>query len=111
MLKLLDLTAKKYGHSQWIGKVIMHIDLNSFFTSCEELRDPALQGKPHAVIMADETKDKITRGAVASCSYEEGKYGVRSAMSLFTGKQLCPDLVLNPVDKPYYQHVSKLWDC
>ena len=98
---------KEYGHSKWIGKVIIHVDLNSFFPSCEELRDPTLKGKPHAVIMTDETKDKITRGAVASCSYEARKYGVRSAMSLFSARQLCPQLILNPVDKSYYHQVSQ----
>ena len=106
-LKLLGLPEKTYGHSQCIGKVIMHIDLNSFFPSCEELRYPTLKGKPHAVIMTDDTKDKITKGAVASCSYEARKYGVRSAMSLFAAKQLCPQLILNPVDKSYYQQVSE----
>jgi DNA polymerase IV (DinB-like DNA polymerase) len=44
-LKLLGLPEKTYGHSQWIGKVIMHVDLNSFFPSCEELRDPTLKEK------------------------------------------------------------------
>jgi DNA polymerase IV (archaeal DinB-like DNA polymerase) len=107
VLRLLDLPEKEYDHSQWIGKVIMHVDLNSFFPSCEELRDPTLKGKPHAVIMTDEAKDQITRGAVASCSYEARKYGVRSAMSLFSAKQLCPQLILNPVDKAYYQQVSQ----
>jgi DNA polymerase IV (archaeal DinB-like DNA polymerase) len=107
ILRLLDLPERQYGHSQWIGKVIMHVDLNSFFPSCEELRDSTLNGKPHAVIMTDEAKDKITRGAVASCSYEARKYGVRSAMSLFSAKQLCPQLILNPVDKKYYQQVSQ----
>src|SRR5919205_2229614 len=106
-LGLLDLPEKGYGHSQWSDKVIMHVDLNSFFPSCEELRDPTLKGKPHAVIMTDEAKDKISRGAVASCSYEARKYGVRSAMSLFAAKQLCPQLILNPVDKAYYQQVSQ----
>ena len=106
ILKLLDLPMKKYGHSHWIGKVIMHVDLNSFFPSCEEVRDPTLKGKPHAVIMTDETKDNITKGAVASCSYEARKYGIRSGMSLFTAKQLCPQLILNPVDKSYYQQMS-----
>jgi DNA polymerase IV (archaeal DinB-like DNA polymerase) len=101
------LPEKTYDHSQWIGKVIIHVDLNSFFPSCEELRDPTLKGKPHAVIMTDDTKDKITKGAVASCSYEARKYGVRSAMSLFAAKQLCPHLILNPVDKSYYQLVSE----
>jgi DNA polymerase IV (archaeal DinB-like DNA polymerase) len=107
ILRLLNLPEKEYGHSKWIGKVIMHVDLNSFFPSCEELRDPTLKGKPHAVIMTDETKDKISRGAVASCSYEARKYGVRSAMSLFSARQLCPQLILNPVDKAYYHQVSQ----
>ncbi|HJT46666.1 MAG TPA: DNA polymerase IV, partial [Nitrososphaeraceae archaeon] len=101
------MPGKEYGESKWIGKVIIHVDLNSFFPSCEELRDPTLKGKPHAVIMTDETKDKITRGAVASCSYEARKYGVRSAISLFAAKQLCPQLILNPVDKGYYHQVSQ----
>jgi DNA polymerase IV (archaeal DinB-like DNA polymerase) len=57
--------------------------------------------------MTDETKDNITRGAVASCSYEARKHGVRSAMSLFTARQLCPQLILNPVDKSYYQQISE----
>jgi nucleotidyltransferase/DNA polymerase involved in DNA repair len=101
------LPERQYGHSKWIGKLIMHVDLNSFFPSCEELRDPTLKGKPHAVIMTDEVKDRITRGAVASCSYEARKYGVRSAISLFAAKQLCPQVILNPVDKAYYQQVSQ----
>jgi DNA polymerase IV (DinB-like DNA polymerase) len=104
---LLDLPEGKYSHRQWIGKVIMHIDLNSFFPSCEELRDPTLKGKPHAVIMTDQSKDNITKGAVASCSYEARKYGVRSAISLFKARALCPNLRLNPVDKSYYQQVSE----
>jgi DNA polymerase IV (archaeal DinB-like DNA polymerase) len=85
----------------------MHIDLNSFFPSCEELRDPTLKGKPHAVIMTDQSRDNITKGAVASCSYEARKYGVRSAISLFKAKALCPNLILSPVDKSYYQQISE----
>jgi nucleotidyltransferase/DNA polymerase involved in DNA repair len=85
----------------------MHIDLNSFFPSCEELRDPTLKGRPHAVIMTDQCRDNITKGAVASCSYEARKYWIRSAISLFTAKQLCPHLILNPVDKSYHQQVSE----
>jgi DNA polymerase IV (DinB-like DNA polymerase) len=86
--------------------VVLCVDLNAFYPSCEELREPALAGKPHAVIMTDQ-KDKITKGVVSSCSYEARKFGVRSAMPLARALALCPDLVLRPVDIPYYQQVSE----
>jgi DNA polymerase IV (archaeal DinB-like DNA polymerase) len=107
VLRLLDLPERTYGHRQWIGRAIFHVDLNSFYPSCEELRDPTLVGKAHAVIMTDQGKDKITKGVVASCSYEARKLGVRSAMPLSKAKELCPDLILNPVDKQYYQQISE----
>lgn len=92
----------------WPGRVIMHIDMNAFFPACEELRDPSLKGKAHAVIMTPEKEtDGITRGAVASCSYEARKYGVRSAMSLSRALELCPNLILKPVDKEYYNLISQ----
>jgi DNA polymerase IV (archaeal DinB-like DNA polymerase) len=92
----------------WPGKIIMHIDMNAFFPACEELRDSSLKGKAHAVIMTPERETSlITRGAVASCSYEARKFGVRSAMSLSKAKELCPNLILKPVDKDYYNSVSQ----
>ena len=106
VLRLLDLPERKYGDNKWTGKVIMCVDLNAFFPSCEELRDASLVGNPHAVIMTDQEKGKITKGAVASCSYEARKYGVRSAMSLLKAEELCPNLILNPVDIPYYRQIS-----
>ena len=92
----------------WPGKIIMHIDMNAFFPACEELRDSSLKGKAHAVIMTPEREGSlITRGAVASCSYEARKFGVRSAMSLSKAKELCPSLILKPVDKEYYNSISQ----
>ena len=92
----------------WPGKIIMHIDMNAFFPACEELRDSSLRGKAHAVIMTPEREGSlITRGAVASCSYEARKFGVKSAMSLSKAKELCPSLILKPVDKEYYNSVSQ----
>ena len=92
----------------WPGKIIMHIDMNAFFPACEELRDSSLKGKAHAVIMTPERESSlITRGAVASCSYEARKFGVRSAMSLSKAKELCPNIILKPVDKEYYNSVSQ----
>jgi DNA polymerase IV (DinB-like DNA polymerase) len=106
VLNLLSLPQRKYGHSQWIGRIILCVDLNAFFPSCEEVRDPSLVGKPHAVIMTDQNKESITKGAVASCSYVARKYGIRSAMSLSKAKELYPNLILNPVDMPYYREIS-----
>ena len=80
--------------------------MNAFFPTCEEIRDHSLKGKPHAVIMTPEKEGNITRGAVASCSYEARKYGVRSAISLLKAKELCPNLILRPVDKQYYGQIS-----
>jgi DNA polymerase IV (DinB-like DNA polymerase) len=112
ILRLLNLPEKKsYSQIQtppslWTGRMIVHIDMNAFFPTCEEIRDPSLKGKPHAVIMTPEKEGNITRGAVASCSYEARKYGVRSAISLLKAKELCPDLILKPVDKQYYGQIS-----
>jgi DNA polymerase IV (DinB-like DNA polymerase) len=116
VLKTLGLPEKKYAgplpapalacSEPWAGRVVMCVDLNAFYPSCEELCEPALAGKPHAVIMTDQ-KDRITKGVVSSCSYEARKFGVRSAMPLARALALCPDLVLRPVDIPYYQQVSE----
>ena len=91
----------------WIGKVIMCVDLNAFYPSCEELCDPDLKGKPHAVIMTDQKGEEITKGVVSSCSYGARRYGVSSAMPLSKAKLLCPDLILRPVNISYYSKVSK----
>ncbi|MGC2599448.1 MAG: DNA polymerase IV [Nitrososphaeraceae archaeon] len=96
-----------HRNGQWIGKILFHIDLNSFYPSCEELRDPILKGKAHAVIMTDKQNAKITKGVVASCSYEAKKVGVKSAMPLSKAIKLCPDLILKSVDLPYYKQISE----
>jgi DNA polymerase IV (DinB-like DNA polymerase) len=107
ILDMLSLSHREFWHEKWVGRIIMCVDLDAFFASCEELRDPLLAGKPHGVIMTDEQKGNITKGAVASCSYEARRVGVRSAMSLKQAKDLCPALILNPVDIPYYRTISQ----
>lgn len=92
----------------WSNKrIVIHVDLNSFYPSCEELRLPLLMGKPHAVIMTHEERGQITKGVVASCSYEAKKLGVKSAMPLTSALKACPDLILNRVDIPYYLSISE----
>ncbi|HEY5737676.1 MAG TPA: DNA polymerase IV [Nitrososphaeraceae archaeon] len=91
---------------QWRGKAIMHVDINSFYSSCEEIKDPSLKGKPHAVIMTPQDNNSITKGAVTTCSYEAKKLGIKSAMPLYKALELCPNLILHSVDKKFYEKIS-----
>lgn len=98
----MDMDDKK----QWRGKAIMHVDINSFYSSCEEIKDPSLKGKPHAVIMTPQDNNSITKGAVTTCSYEAKKLGIKSAMPLYKALELCPNLILHSVDKKFYEKIS-----
>ena len=68
---------------------ILHLDLDAFFCAVEELRDPALKGKPFAVGGLPEH-----RGVVASCSYAARRFGIHSAMSMGQALRRYPDLVV-----------------
>ena len=91
---------------QWRGKAILHVDINSFYSSCEEIKNPSLKGKPHAVIMTPQDSNNITKGAVTTCSYEAKKFGIKSAMPLYKALELCPNLILHVVDKKFYEKIS-----
>lgn len=79
---------------------IVHMDLDTFFVSCQRLIDSSLIGKP--VIIGGSSD----RGVVASCSYEARYYGVRSAMPMRQALQRCPDAVLVRGDMDYYAQKS-----
>lgn len=102
-----QLTKSNSETESWAGKVILCVDLNAFYPSCEELRNPTLKGKPPPVIMTRQKEDEITKGVVSSCSYEARRYGVRSAMPLSMATSLCPNLILRSVNISYYSQVSK----
>lgn len=67
---------------------IVHMDLDTFFVSCERLLDSRLNGKP---VLIGGTSD---RGVVASCSYEARAFGIHSAMPMRLAKQLCPEAIV-----------------
>ncbi len=82
-------------------RTIIHLDLDAFFCSVEELQNPALAGKPFAVGGRPEE-----RGVVASCSYPARAYGVRSAMPMGKALRLCPGLIILPGRHRLYSEVS-----
>lgn len=83
-------------------RTILHLDLDAFFCSVEEQRNPALVGRPFAVGGRPER-----RGVVSSCSYAARQYGVRSAMPMARALRLCRELIIVPPDFQAYQQASE----
>lgn len=84
-----------------MSKIILHIDLNTFFVRCEELVNPSLIGKP--VIIGHRGRG----GIVSTCSYEARKYGVRSGQPTFQALELCPDAIIIHGHYELYSKKSK----
>jgi DNA polymerase-4 len=81
----------------------LHIDLDAFFASVEQLDFPEYKGKP--VIVGGLPSDK--RSVVSTCSYEARKFGVHSAMPIFKAYQLCPQGIYLKGRMRRYQEKSK----
>ena len=80
---------------------IIHIDMDAFYASVEQMDNPELRGKPIAVGGAE------NRGVVSAASYEARKFGVRSAISGVLAKKNCPELIFVSPRFDRYKEISK----
>lgn len=81
---------------------IIHVDMDAFYASVEQLDDPSLSGKALAV------GGSSKRGVVAAASYEARKYGVKSAMSGRLATRLCPHLIFVKPRFERYKEISQI---
>ena len=79
---------------------IIHVDMDAFYASVEQLDNKELVGKPVAV------GGSSVRGVVAAASYEARKFGVRSAMSGVLAKKKCPHLIFVKPRFSRYKEIS-----
>ncbi len=86
--------------------IVLHVDMDCFYASCERLREPELRGEPLVVGMGYE--DGETHGAVATASYEAREYGVESALPISKALNRLPRVADNPddPDSGYYRPVA-----
>lgn len=80
---------------------IIHVDMDAFYASVEELDNPDLKGKPVAVGGSEK------RGVVSAANYEARKFGVRSAMSGYLAKKNCPQIIFVKPNYSRYSEISK----
>lgn len=82
------------------NRKIIHVDMDAFYASVEQMDNPLLRGKPIAVGGSE------NRGVVAAASYEARKFGVRSAISGALAKKNCPDLIFVTPRFERYKEIS-----
>lgn len=80
-------------------RAIAHLDLDTFFVSCERLVDSSLNNQPVIIGGGD-------RGVVSSCSYEARQFGVRAAMPIRMATRLCPQAIIRRGDMHLYSKMS-----
>jgi DNA polymerase-4 len=82
-------------------RIILHLDMNAFFASVEQQSNPALRGKPIAVI------GSAKRTVITTASYEARGFGVKTGMTVHEGRQRCPELILVVGNNRKYTDTSR----
>jgi DNA polymerase IV len=85
-----------------MARIIACVDMDAFFASVEQRDNPALRGKPIAVTGGGE------RTVVTTSSYEARAYGVKTAMTVYEAKRLCPSLILVTGDNKKYAQICTM---
>jgi DNA polymerase-4 len=85
-----------------MSRRIMHIDLDAFFVSVEQVANPELRGRP--VVVGGRPQG---RGVVAAASYEARAFGLHSGMPLVTASRLCPQAIFIQGSFPKYRDASR----
>lgn len=84
-----------------VTRKIIHMDMDAFYASIEQLDAPELKGKPVVV------GGRSGRGVVAAASYEARQYGIRSAMPMQQALKRCPHLSVVPTRMERYKEISR----
>lgn len=85
-----------------MNKIFLHIDIDAFFASVAELKNPEYKNKPVAV-----GSIKSRTGIISSANYIARNAGVKSAMPTFIAKQKCPELIIVSHSRDDYIYYSK----
>jgi DNA polymerase IV len=83
-------------------KKIFHIDMDSYFATCEQQANPFLRGKPIAI-----SGHPDSRTVVSAASVEAKKLGIKSAMPIHEARRICPEILFIPGDFDKYVHITK----
>jgi len=85
--------------------IILHVDMDHFFSAIEEREHPEIKGRP--VVVGADPQGGRGRGVVKTCNYEARAFGLRSGMPISAAWQLCPHAVYMRENYPLYKEVSE----
>lgn len=85
-------------------RIILHVDMDHFFSAIEEREHPAFKGQP--VVVGADPKEGQGRGVVKTCNYEARAFGIRSGMSISEAWRRCPTAIYVRGDYGLYKDVS-----